>query len=310
MARGLPSTFSICAVDAETGEIGVAVQSKYFAVGARRARGRERASARSRRRRPGSPVYGPHASSMLLAGGTVARRGDPDVLARRRAARDAPARRRLPQTGAPRPGPGSACNEWAGHESGIGAARRRATSSPGRMWSPKWSRAFRVAAGTLAERLVAALEAGQAAGGDVRGQQSAAIVRRATRCGRGDRRARRPRHRPARGRPRAADRGAAPAARDPPALGLSDARLRQPRSAGRIEEGVAILARGWRAPAATRRSSTTSPAYESLAGRLDEALAHVRRGARAGRVAAAAGRGRLRPRRSARARRATVLEPV
>jgi uncharacterized Ntn-hydrolase superfamily protein len=33
MARGRPSTFSICGVDPQTREIGVAVQSKYFAVG-------------------------------------------------------------------------------------------------------------------------------------------------------------------------------------------------------------------------------------------------------------------------------------
>jgi uncharacterized Ntn-hydrolase superfamily protein len=37
-------------------------------------------------------------------------------------------------------------------------------------------RAYLTTAGSLAERLVAALEAGQAAGGDVRGQQSAAVV--------------------------------------------------------------------------------------------------------------------------------------
>ena len=33
MAQGQASTFSICGLDRETGEIGVAVQSKYFAVG-------------------------------------------------------------------------------------------------------------------------------------------------------------------------------------------------------------------------------------------------------------------------------------
>ena len=33
MAQGQPSTFSICVADPATGEVGVAVQSKYFSVG-------------------------------------------------------------------------------------------------------------------------------------------------------------------------------------------------------------------------------------------------------------------------------------
>ena len=77
---------------------------------------------------------------------------------------------------------GPQASTWAGHKQGR-SAPRRATSSPGQMSSRRWSRPSssprrtrRDAAAISRCGLVAALEAGQAAGGDTRGQQSAALI--------------------------------------------------------------------------------------------------------------------------------------
>ena len=56
------------------------------------------------------------------------------------------------------------------------SAPRRATSSPAKPSSPTWSRRSRRRPGHLSLRLMAALDAGQAAGGDTRGMQSAAML--------------------------------------------------------------------------------------------------------------------------------------
>jgi uncharacterized Ntn-hydrolase superfamily protein len=70
---------------------------------------------------------------------------------------------------------GTACAAWAGHRVGDGYAVQ-GNILAGEGVVEAMEQAVLTAAGTLAERLVGALEAGQAAGGDVRGQQSAAVV--------------------------------------------------------------------------------------------------------------------------------------
>ncbi len=70
---------------------------------------------------------------------------------------------------------GSECLAWAGHRVGDGYAVQ-GNILAGEAVVAEMERAFLETAGSLAERLVASLEAGQAAGGDSRGQQSAAIV--------------------------------------------------------------------------------------------------------------------------------------
>jgi uncharacterized Ntn-hydrolase superfamily protein len=70
---------------------------------------------------------------------------------------------------------GAECLDWAGHRVGAGfAVQGNILAGPAVV--DEMARAFEATVGSLAERLVAALEAGQAAGGDRRGQQSAAIV--------------------------------------------------------------------------------------------------------------------------------------
>jgi uncharacterized Ntn-hydrolase superfamily protein len=70
---------------------------------------------------------------------------------------------------------GADCLEWAGHRVGAGYAVQ-GNILAGEEVADAMARAFEGSVGPLVERLVAALEAGQAAGGDRRGQQSAAVV--------------------------------------------------------------------------------------------------------------------------------------
>ena len=70
---------------------------------------------------------------------------------------------------------GASCLDWAGHKTGAGFAVQ-GNILAGEAVVDEMARAFEETLGPLVERLVAALEAGQAAGGDKRGQQSAAVV--------------------------------------------------------------------------------------------------------------------------------------
>lgn len=70
---------------------------------------------------------------------------------------------------------GSACNTWAGGTTGSGyAAQGNILTGPEVV--DEMVRAFTGSSGPLADRLLIALSAGQAAGGDSRGQQSAALI--------------------------------------------------------------------------------------------------------------------------------------
>jgi uncharacterized Ntn-hydrolase superfamily protein len=172
VARGLPSTFSIVAADPATGEVGVAVQSKYFAVGnvvpwAKAGVGAVATQA------AGIAGYGPHLLALLEEGLAPAE-------AIERALADDPARETrqlgvVTAAGEAASFTGAECNAWAGHETGPGFAVQ-GNILAGEEVVRGMARAFRETPGKLAERLVAALEAGQAAGGDKRGQQSAAVL--------------------------------------------------------------------------------------------------------------------------------------
>ena len=70
---------------------------------------------------------------------------------------------------------GAECLDWAGHRIGAGfAVQGNILAGPAVV--DEMARAYEETVGPLVERLVAALEAGQAAGGDRRGQQSAAVI--------------------------------------------------------------------------------------------------------------------------------------
>jgi len=272
MALGRPSTFSICAVDADTGEVGVAVQSKYFAVGSVVSWARAGVGAVATQA-AGVAGYGPGILD-VLAGGTPPDEairvvlGDDDARETRQLGVVAADGQSASWTGIE-------CNAWAGHETGAGFAAQGNILAGERVVADM-VRAFRDGAGTLAERLVSALEAGQEAGGDVRGQQSAAVY--VERPGAGEETG------------ELVDRVVDLRVDDheQPIVELRrllEIHLRWDylkrafgrRKVGEIDEGAAILARGLERYPDDATILYDLACYESLAGRLEEALGHVRR---------------------------------
>jgi uncharacterized Ntn-hydrolase superfamily protein len=166
------ATFSICAVDREAREVGCAVQSKYFAVGsvvpwAKAGVGTVATQA------AGVAAYGPQVLERL-AGGLAPEEAIAAVLA----GDDGRETRQLGAVtadGRAASHTGADCLDWAGHRVGDGYAVQGNILAREAVVA-EMERAFIETGGSLAERLVSALEAGQAAGGDSRGQQSAAIV--------------------------------------------------------------------------------------------------------------------------------------
>jgi uncharacterized Ntn-hydrolase superfamily protein len=165
-------TFSIVAADLRAGEVGCAVQSKYFSVGSVVPWARAGVGAVATQA-AGVAVYG-HRALEELAGGAT-----PDEALERVLADDPGRETRqlgaVTADGRAASFTGSACNDWAGHRVGAGYAVQGNILAGGQVVE-EMARAYEEAAGPLVDRLVAALEAGQAAGGDRRGQQSAAVV--------------------------------------------------------------------------------------------------------------------------------------
>jgi uncharacterized Ntn-hydrolase superfamily protein len=169
----LKATFSIVAFDHITGEIGCAVQSKYFAVGNVVPWVKARVGAVATQA-AGVAAYGPRVLELLER----ERLSADAAIAGALAGDEQPETRQLGVVradGAAAAHTGSACNPWAGHRTGPGYAVQ-GNILTGEDVVLEMERAYVGTEGSLAERLVAALEAGQAAGGDSRGQQSAAVV--------------------------------------------------------------------------------------------------------------------------------------
>jgi uncharacterized Ntn-hydrolase superfamily protein len=166
------STFSIVAVDDRAGEVGCAVQSRYFSVGSVVPWVRAGVGAVATQA-AGVAVYGPRVLDAIERGAAPA-----DALERVLTGDEGRETRQLgvvAATGEAAAFTGRECLEWAGHRIGDGyAAQGNILAGPEVV--DGMVAAFEGATGTLVERLVASLEAGQAAGGDRRGQQSAAVV--------------------------------------------------------------------------------------------------------------------------------------
>jgi len=166
-------TYSITARDPETGHYGVAVASRFFAVGALvpHLRGGKCAVATQAFV---SPIWGMEAAERMAKGEAGA-----DVLADLVARDGGQAIRQIhavDATGIPAAHTGADCVDWCGHVAGAGV------SVAGNMLAGPQVVADTLAAYEahrhlpLAERLMAAMEAGEQAGGDKRGTQSAALV--------------------------------------------------------------------------------------------------------------------------------------
>jgi len=172
LPRVRQGTYSIVARDPETGEVGVAVQSHWFSVGSVVSWARPGVGAVATQS-IGEPSYGPDALELLADGVPAA-----EALARLVAADE---RRQFRQVAvvdaAGRVGvhTGERCIAYAGHQTGDGYSAQANMMATTEVW-PAMARGFEAADGPLARRLIAALRAAEAAGGDVRGRQSAAIV--------------------------------------------------------------------------------------------------------------------------------------
>ena len=179
-------TFSILGYDPATGEVGGAVQSRVFSVG----NGVLWADASAGVAATQAIVdvsYGPQALDLLKKGAAPAAivkqiwEKDPDPLPTEwtRQGRQF-AVMNLKGDYAAFTGPKA--TEWAGHKGG-----KYATAQGNILAGPdvvnRMIEAFETTSGHLSQRLVAALEGGQSAGGDKRGQQSAAIVIVKKNCG-------------------------------------------------------------------------------------------------------------------------------
>ncbi len=166
------STFSIVAYDPEAQEWGVAVQSKFLAAGAVVPWAQAGVGAVATQAYANTS-FGPDGLS-LMAEGISAQ----ETLDRLIAADDGRARRQVglvDDRGRPASFTGDECPPWAG---GITGAHFAAQGNilVGEATVEAMARGFEAAAGELADRLVVALAAGQEAGGDRRGQQSASVL--------------------------------------------------------------------------------------------------------------------------------------
>jgi uncharacterized Ntn-hydrolase superfamily protein len=167
-----PSTFSIVAADLETGEVGVAVQSKFLSVGAVVPFVRAGAGAIATQAFANT-AYGPKALDLLANGAAPS-----DVAAALVADDDGRDDRQfgiVSADGRAASYTGERCITAAGGIAGHGFAAQ-GNCLAGLAVVDALAATFRASTGHLADRLVAALRAGQACGGDKRGQQSAALV--------------------------------------------------------------------------------------------------------------------------------------
>lgn len=167
-------TFSIVAFDPGRREWGVAVASKFLAVGAVVSWAQADVGAVATQSYA-NVLYGPEGLRLMAAGHTAAAAIDQLVTA--------DAERHLRQVGmVDREGraaafTGEGCHPWAGHIIGDGYACQGNILVPGTVEA--MARRFemvRGGEGELADWLVAALEAGEQAGGDSRGRQAAAVL--------------------------------------------------------------------------------------------------------------------------------------
>ena len=168
----LAHTFSIVARDPESGEMGVAVQSHWFSVGALVTWAEAGVGAVATQALV-EVSYGPLGLALMRAGKSA-----PEALAALLAADEGHDIRQVTMVdaqGQVAAHTGARCIADAGHEMGEGFSVQANMMANPNVW-PAMARAYREAEGDLAERMLAALEAGQAAGGDIRGQQSAAIL--------------------------------------------------------------------------------------------------------------------------------------
>jgi len=168
-----PATFSIVAADPESGEVGVAVASRFFAVGSVVPWARADVGAVATQSFANTS-YGTRGLELLERGLSAAEAID--VLTRSDEGRPQRQIGVATATGDSATFTGERCLDWAGGRSGPGYAVQ-GNILAGEQVVAAMEHAFEQSAGKpLAERLYLALKAGDDAGGDSRGKQSAALL--------------------------------------------------------------------------------------------------------------------------------------
>jgi uncharacterized Ntn-hydrolase superfamily protein len=170
--KGMVATFSIVAFEPETKALGVAVQSKFLAVGAIVPWARAGVGAVATQAMANFN-YGPRGLDLMSRGKTAE-----ETLRALISSDDEREHRQLgvvDARGRVATFTGSECFEWAGGVAGEHYAAQ-GNILVGRETVEAMAETFETTTGDLAGRLLAALDAGQTAGGDSRGKQSAALL--------------------------------------------------------------------------------------------------------------------------------------
>ena len=166
------ATYSIVARDSLSGQLGVAVQSHWFSVGPIVPWARPGVGAVATQSLV-DPAYGPLGLELMAMGKTAREAltsllaGDADAAVRQVAMVDAGGNVAVHT--------GERAIAAAGHRAGAQFSVQANLMDRDSVW-PAMANAYEKAGADLAERLLAALEAAEAEGGDLRGRQSAAIL--------------------------------------------------------------------------------------------------------------------------------------
>ena len=165
-------TYSIVARDPASGELGVAVQSHWFSVGSVVSWAEAGVGAVATQSFV-DPSYGPLGLDLMRAG-----RSAPEALAALiagDAGRDVRQVGMVDAQGRAATHTGRLCIPAAGGQEGTHYVVQANLMDRPTVW-PAMARAYEGASGDLAERMLAALDAAEAEGGDIRGRQSAALL--------------------------------------------------------------------------------------------------------------------------------------
>lgn len=165
-------TYSIVAIDEATGEMGVAVQSHWFSVGSLVIYGEAGVGVVATQSLV-NPSYGPKGLALMKQGLTPQQALEALLMndegqAYRQVAM-------LNKDGLTAAYTGKLCIDMAGHKRGKNYSVQANMMLKNTVWDAM-ARAFENTSGKLAHRLMAALKAGEQEQGDIRGQQSAAIL--------------------------------------------------------------------------------------------------------------------------------------
>jgi uncharacterized Ntn-hydrolase superfamily protein len=165
-------TYSIVAIDKQTGELGAAVQSHWFSVGSIVPWVESEVGAVCTQSFV-EASYGPLGLELMRAGKSAEEalaallKADKSESVRQVAMVDASGRAAVHT--------GKNCIPEAGHHLGDGFSCQANLMLNNSVW-PAMAKAFESTPGEIVDRLMAALEAAEAEGGDIRGKQSAAII--------------------------------------------------------------------------------------------------------------------------------------